>query len=41
MTVSLVILLTVGAGSKPAQMTALYIRVGLEPTPTVTYCYMM
>ena len=32
---------TVGAGSKPAQMIALCIRVGLEPTPTVTDCYMM
>ena len=31
----------VGAASKPAQMIALCIRVGLEPTPTVTYCYMV
>ena len=31
----------VGVGSKPTQMIAIRIRVGLEPTPTVTDCNMM
>ena len=31
----------VGVGSKLTQMIAIRIRVGLEPTPTLTYCNRM